>query len=357
MSDASAGVSLTEIAELINARVVLPPDSPSEPLLSSLAPIDRAGPMELTHLSSIAYLAHLDSTRAGAVILADENLDRCPVPALVCDDPYVGYALASGLFATRTSEPTGVHSSAVVDPSASIADSASIGAFVVIGAGVVIGEGVEVGSHCSIGSRSVLSEGVRLHSGVHVYSDVNIGARTVVHSSAVLGADGFGFARRADGRQIPIEQVGGVSIGADVSVGAGSMIDCGAIDDTVVEDGVKIDNLVQIGHNCRIGAHSVLCGTVAIAGSSTIGRFCVLAGGSGVGGDKPVTLCDGVVLTARTVASRSISKPGFYAGGTLFSDAGRWKRNAIRFDDLDGLARRLSRLEKTVRNRSEEAGE
>ncbi len=357
MSDASIGVSLDEIAERIGARVVLPAGSVSATRLVSLAPIDRAGPGELTHLSSAAYLSHLDNTAAGAVILSADNLDRCPVPALVCDDPYVGYALASGLFATRTGQTTGIHASAVVDASASIADSASIGPFVSIGPGVSIADGVEVHSHCSIGSRCVLSEGVRLHSGVHVYSDVKIGARTVVHSSAVLGADGFGFARSADNRQIPIEQIGGVSIGADVSVGAGSMIDCGAIDDTVVEDGVKIDNLVQIGHNCRIGAHSVLCGTVAIAGSSTIGRYCVLAGGSGVGGDKPVTLCDGVVLTARTVATRSITKPGFYAGGTLFSDAGRWKRNAIRFDDLDGLARRLRRLEKAVQGKRDEAGD
>ncbi|MCR9277498.1 MAG: UDP-3-O-(3-hydroxymyristoyl)glucosamine N-acyltransferase [Pseudomonadaceae bacterium] len=356
MPDVTAGVSLDTIAELINARLVLPAKATQTPL-TSLAPIDRAGPSDLTHLSSPAYLAHLDGTHAGAVILAEDNLARCPVAALVCDDPYVGYALASRLFATRSAQAPGIHPSAVVDSSASIAEDASIGAFACIGPDVTIGSGVEIHSHCSIGARCVLAAGVRLHSGVHIYDDVSIGERSVIHSGAVLGADGFGFARSQSGEHIAIEQVGGVSIGADVSVGAGSMIDCGAIDATVVEDGVKIDNLVQIGHNCRIGAHTVLCGTVAIAGSSTIGRYCVLAGGSGVGGDKPVTLCDGVVLTARTVASRSIAKPGFYAGGTLFSDAGRWKRNAIRFDDLDGLARRLSKLEKKHRESPNEAGD
>ena len=103
--------------------------------------------------------------------------------------------------------------------------------------------------------------------------------------------------------------------------------------------------MVQVGHNTRIGAHSLICGCVGIAGSSTIGKHCVLAGGSGIGGDNPVTLCDGVILTARTVASQSVDKPGVYSGTILFHEHGKWRRNALRFSGLDDLFKRVKKLE------------
>lgn len=335
---------LGDLAEALSAELVGDPQA----LITGLAPLASATASDLSHLSSAAYVAELPTTSAGAVLLRQEHADAAPGAALIVDDPYVGYARASQLFDPRQSPPPGVHATAVIDPDALVSAEAYVGPYAVIGAGASVGAGCVIHAHVTIGERCRLAENVVLHAGVRLVSDVAIGARSVLHSGVVIGAEGFGFARAGDGSQVPIAQLGGVRIGCDVSVGAGSMIDCGALEDTVVEDGVKIDNLVQIGHNCHIGAHSVLCGTVAIAGSSRIGRYCVLAGGSGVGGDKPVSLCDGVVLTARTVASRSIDKPGFYAGGTLFTDARRWKRNAIRFDDLDGIARRLGASEKAL---------
>lgn len=339
-----ASFALGELAERLGAKLVGDADS----VVTGLAPLGSATPEDLSHLSSPAYLAELPSSQAGAVLVRSDHADDVPNAALIVDDPYVAYARASQLFDPRRLPTAGIHPTAIIEASASVDESAYIGPYVVIGADCRIAAGCVLHAHSTLGDRCELAESVVLHAGVRFVSDVHVGARSVFHSGVVIGAEGFGFARAVDGRQVPIAQLGGVTIGADVSVGAGSMIDCGALEDTVIEDGVKIDNLVQIGHNCRVGAHSVLCGTVAIAGSSTIGRYCVLAGGSGVGGDKPVSLCDGVVLTARTVASRSIKTPGFYAGGTLFTDAGRWKRNAIRFDDLDGIARRLRASEKAL---------
>jgi UDP-3-O-[3-hydroxymyristoyl] glucosamine N-acyltransferase len=147
-----------------------------------------------------------------------------------------------------------------------------------------------------------------------------------------------------------------VSIGADVSIGAGTTIDRGAIDDTVIEDGVKIDNQVQIGHNCRIGAHTIICGCVGIAGSVIIGKHCVLAGGSGVGGEGQVELVDGVVLTAATIALSSIKEPGIYSGGVLHSSNAQWKRNALRFHRLDELNRRVASLERLLEKPMRKAG-
>jgi UDP-3-O-[3-hydroxymyristoyl] glucosamine N-acyltransferase len=139
-----------------------------------------------------------------------------------------------------------------------------------------------------------------------------------------------------------------VSIGNDVSIGACTSIDRGAMDDTVIGDGVKIDNQVQIGHNARIGEHTLICGCVGIVGSTRIGRHCVLAGGVGVGGDGPIEICDRVVISAMTHVSSSISQPGIYSGGILHGTNRQWKRNALRFQRLDELARRVARLERML---------
>jgi UDP-3-O-[3-hydroxymyristoyl] glucosamine N-acyltransferase len=177
-----------------------------------------------------------------------------------------------------------------------------------------------------------------------LYSDVKIGKRCIVHSGTVIGSDGFGFA--FDGsRYHKIAQLGGVILGNDVEVGASTSIDRGALEDTVIEDGVKIDNQVQIAHNVRIGANTVVCGCSAIAGSSVIGKNCIIAGGVGV--INHVAICDGVTVTAMSLVNQSITNPGVYSSGTGLSDSASWKKNIVRFRQLDEIWKRLLRLEKT----------
>jgi UDP-3-O-[3-hydroxymyristoyl] glucosamine N-acyltransferase len=218
----------------------------------------------------------------------------------------------------------------------------------VVGPDARIGPGCRIHANVVIGARCVLAHDVRIMANATLYDDVRIGARSVIHSAAVIGADGFGYTPGPDGRLEEIAQLGGVTLGADVSVGAATTIDRGAIEDTVVEDGVKIDNQVQIGHNVYIGAHTLVCGCVGIVGSTRIGRHCVLAGGVGSGGDQPITLCDGVVVSGMTHVSASIDEPGVYSGGVIFNRMGAWKRNALRFQQLDTLARRVGRLERRL---------
>ena len=165
----------------------------------------------------------------------------------------------------------------------------------------------------------------------------------------MIGADGFGFTPNRRGEWQAIAQLGGVTLGDDVSVGACTTIDRGAITDTVVRNGVKIDNQVQIGHNCDIGEHTLICGRVGIVGSTRIGRHCVFAGGAGVAGEHPVTICDNVQVSAVTTISRSIDRPGVYSGAVLHNTAQRWRRNALRFAQLDDIAKRLARLERERR--------
>ena len=313
--------------------------------IDALAPIDAATPGTLTHLSSPAYRRYLPQTQASAVLLREGDAKNCPATALVVDNPYLAFAVVSRLFDNAPRQPAGIHPRAQVEPSARIHAEAAVGPCAVVGADAVIEARVQVGAGACIGEGVRLGEDTVVHANATLYHGVRVGRRCVVHSGAVIGADGFGFTPDRDGRLQAIAQVGGVAIGDDVCVGAGTAIDRGTIADTVIRDGVKIDNLVQIGHNCDIGEHTLICGCVGIVGSTKVGRHCVLAGGAGIAGDGPVELADGVWLGAVTTARRSIPKPGVYQGGILHDEAGRWKRNAMRFGQLDGLAKRVARLE------------
>lgn len=340
-------MTLAEIASKIGATVVGDADA----VVSGLGALMSAQPGELTHLSNPSFKPYLADTQATAVILSRPNDTECPTNALVVDNPYHAFAVASQLFEKRPRQPVGIHESAFVDATVQIGKDVRIGPMAIVHAdtkiadGVEIGSGVVVGEHCIIGADCVLMPRAVL------YYDTTVGERCVIHSGAIIGADGFGFTPDQSGHLQAMAQIGGVTLGNDVSVGACTTIDRGTIDDTVIDDGVKIDNQVQIGHNCRIGAHSVICGCVGIVGSTVIGRHCLLAGGVGIGGDvrtPPIEITDGVTISGMTHVSRSIGEPGVYSGGVLHNKSARWKRNALRFTQLDDMAKRLARLEKEI---------
>ena len=338
---------LGELAERLGAKLV----GDANLTISGMGALYTARPGQVTHLSSPAYREGLAATQASAVILRREDAAACPTNALVVADPYLAFARASRLWERPAVLNEGVHPSASIDPSAQVDASARIGPGVAVGPETEVGAEACIHANAVIGARCRLGRSARIMANATLYDDVKVGAGTVIHAAAVIGADGFGFARDEDGALTPIAQLGGVCIGRGVSVGAATAIDRGAIEDTVVEDGVKIDNQVQIGHNCRIGAHSVICGCVGIVGSTEIGRGCVLAGMVGVGGDKPIRICDGVTVSGCTHVSRSIDRPGVYSGGVLHDVSAAWKRNALRFRRLDELVRRVGRLEKSLRER------
>ena len=315
--------------------------------IHALGQLHSAGPEEISFLGGPGYRQFLSSTRAAAVVLTEEDAESCRTNCLVTDNPRLAFARLSVLFETAPAAVTGVHASAVVDATATLGVDVAIGPHVVIGAGVRVGDRCRIDANTVIDADCELGPDCWLHPNVTLYHRVRMGARCVVHSSAVLGGDGFGFTPDQKGHFVPVAQVGGVLIGDDVSIGASTTVDRGAIEDTRIGDGVKIDNQVQIGHNCVIGDHSLLCGCVGLSGSSRIGRHCVLAGGVGVGGSGgPIDITDGVTVSGMTHVSKSIDKPGLYSGGVLFSESREWKRNALRFGSLDAMARRLARLEK-----------
>jgi UDP-3-O-[3-hydroxymyristoyl] glucosamine N-acyltransferase len=268
---------------------------------------------------------------------------------IVCADPYLAFARLTQWWAmqTRRTPAAGVHASAVVEEGAFINPTASIGALTYVARGAVVGAGAVIGTHCHLAEGSAVGAGTVLKPHVMLAEACRIGARGLVHSGAVIGADGFGFAPAKDesgSHWEKIEQLGAVLIGDDVEIGANTCVDRGALDDTVLEDGVKLDNLVQIGHNVRVGAHSAFAGCVGVAGSARIGRHCTAGGGAIILGH--LEICDHVHISAATLITRSIHKPGQYSGAFPFDDNASWEKNAATLRQLHALRDRLRALER-----------
>jgi UDP-3-O-[3-hydroxymyristoyl] glucosamine N-acyltransferase len=313
--------TLGEIASRLGGRVAGDP----RVLIRQVGSLERAGPGQIAFLASARFKSRLAATRASAVVLSRADARLTALPRIACDDPYAYFARVSQLFNPATTQPPGVH------PSASVARGARLGARVSVGAGCVLGEGASLGDDSCLYPRVV------------VYPGCAIGARAVVHSGAVIGADGFGIAQQ-DGRWIKIPQIGRVVIGDDVEIGANTTIDRGTLDDTVIEDGVKLDNQIQIGHNARVGAHTAIAGCVAVAGSADIGRGCTIGAAALILGH--LRIADGVRVSAGTVISRSILKAGTYTGLFPFDDNASWARNTAWVRHLAELAERVHALER-----------
>ncbi len=331
--------TLGELAQRLQLAVVGDPGR----RITGLATLASAGPGELSFLANRKYVGQLAGTRAAAVILHPDLAEQCPVDSLLAEDPYLAFARLTRLFDTAPQPERGIHASAVVSADAFVEDSVCIGPNAVVEDGARLAAGVILGANVYVGKGSTVGEGSRIHPGAVLYHDVHLGRHCVVHSQTVLGADGFGFAATSQGWE-KICQLGGVRIGDRVEIGACTTIDRGALDDTLIADGVIIDNLVQIAHNCRIGKNTAIAGCTGLAGSTIIGENCTLAGGVGVVGH--VEICDNVHVTGMTMVTKSITEPGSYSSGTPMSATRDWKRNAVRFAQLDSIQRRLARIEK-----------
>ncbi len=334
-------VTLGEIADFLGAEL----RGEADTKITGIATLQAAQPGQISFLANPSYARYLAQTQASAVIVAPAAADQTPTNVLLLDNPYLGYARLSHWFDPAPVAEPGVHPSAIVDPSAVVPDSASVGPLAVLEAGVVLGDNVVVGAGSVVGARCQIGAGSILRPRVTLAHDVVIGARCHLLSGAVLGSEGFGFANER-GVWHRIAQVGRVVLGDDVEVGANTTIDRGALDDTVIGNGVKLDNLIQIAHNVTIGDHTAMAAKVGIAGSTRIGRHCVFGGASGVAGH--LEIADQVHLTGMTLVTGNISEPGVYSSGTGAESNKQWRKNAVRFRQLDAMARRLKELEKKI---------
>jgi UDP-3-O-[3-hydroxymyristoyl] glucosamine N-acyltransferase len=334
--------TLLELAELLGAELRGDPQC----RISGLAGLSEAEEHQISFVSDARYVSGLPASRAGAVVVREELALQVPGNALVSDNPYLAFAKLSRLFDDRMPVKAGIHPTAVIDPTAKIAEGAAIAAQVVVEAGAVIGPGVEVGAGSYIGEGAGIGEGTRLAPGVTCYHKVQIGKRVIIHSGAVIGADGFGFANQ-QGNWEKIAQLGSVQIGDDVEIGANTTIDRGALQDTVIEDGVKIDNQVMVAHNVRIGKNTAIAACVGISGSTEIGSHCMIAGGVGFAGH--LKICDRVFITAMSFVTGSIKQPGSYSSGTAMMPTAQWRKSSVRLKQLDELVKQVKQLEKEIK--------
>ena len=253
-------------------------------LARDVAPLETAGPDDLSFLDNKAYLPSFAGSAAGACVVSRRHAARAPtgMALVLSEKPYRTYALIAQAFYPAPPAVAGVHPTACVDPSARLGEEVEIGPYAVIGANAEIGAGAAIGAHVVLGPGVQVGAGCRLHAGV-VASHALIGARVTLHPGVKLGQDGFGFAPDPAGH-VKAPQLGRVVIGDDCEIGANTTIDRGHLHDTVIGDGVWIDNLVQIGHNVRVGRGCILVAQSGISGSTKLGDFVALGGQAGITG-------------------------------------------------------------------------
>ena len=312
-------------------------------IVSQVATLAAAGAGQIAFLANPKYRQQLQTTGATAVIVPPQFVTDTSLPRIVHANAYAYYARVVALFNPLPQRAPGIHPTAVIH--SALPASVRIGENVVIGEGATLGENVTVYPGCVIGAGVSIGDDSLLYPNVVVYRDCVIGKRAVIQAGAIIGGDGFGFAKEGE-RWIKIPQIGRVVIGDDVEIGANTSIDRGALDDTIIGDGVKIDNQIQIAHNVTIGDHSALAGCVGIAGSTKIGRRCTVGGAGMIIGH--LDLADDVHVSAGSMVTKSLRKPGQYTSIYPLEAHDAWLHNAAQIKRLAKLAERVAELEKKL---------
>ncbi|HEU4926190.1 MAG TPA: UDP-3-O-(3-hydroxymyristoyl)glucosamine N-acyltransferase [Vicinamibacterales bacterium] len=312
--------------------------------ITRVAAIEDAGPGELTFFANPKYADALKRTLASAVIAAPA-VSGIPCAVLRTPEPYVTFARALGLFANTSRPPAGIHRLALVEPGAVVAADASVGPFVVVSDGARIGARTILYPHVSVGRDAEIGADCVIHAHVSIRERVRLGDRVVLQDGVVIGADGYGFARRRDGTHEKIPQVGGVVIEDDVEIGANTTVDRPAVGETRIGAGSKIDNLVQIAHGVQVGRNVLLAAQVGVAGSSVIEDQVTLAGQVGVAGH--LTIGKGTIATAQTGIPNSVD-PGSFISGYPAIPNRDWLKSSAVFRKLPELRRLLADLERRI---------
>ena len=338
-------MKLQEIAERLGCRV----EGDGAIEITGVAGLDQAGPSELSFLSNPRYASLLDSTRAAAVIIGEAVAGKT-LSWLVSTNPYLDFARALEFFYQPPRLRPGIHPTAAVAESAVVGINAGIGAFCVIGENVVIGDNAILHPHV------VIYEGVRIgndfeaHSHAVVREYCEIGNRVILQNGAIVGPDGYGFARQDDGSHYKIVQSGKVVVEDDVEIQASSCIDRAAVGETRIKRGSKIDNLVQVGHAVTVGENAIVCAQVGIGGSSTLGDNCVLAGQVGL--INHVRLGDEVLVTAGTGVPNDVPSGRKISGAPAIENR-QWLRCIAVFNRLPELNKRVREVERKLASSAE----
>jgi len=332
----AAAVTLAELAMRIGCRV----DGDETIDVRRVASLDDAGPGDVTFLHNPKYAARVSATRASAVI-ADDRLTDAPCAVLRSSNPYLAFAEAVAALTPPAVSLPGISPLASVAASATLAADVSIEPFACVGERARIGARVVIESHAVISADVTVGDDSVIRAQASIRAGTVLGARVHVQDGAVIGSDGFGFARRPDGSHQKIPQVGRVVIEDDVEVGALCAIDRPAVGETHIGAGTKIDNLVQIAHGVRIGRNVLMAAQSGVAGSTTLGDDVIMAGQSGAIGH--IALGAGVKLGAKSVATKDVA-PGEHVTGIPAVPVDEWRESVALVRRLPALRRVLTDL-------------
>lgn len=338
-------MTLGELAERLGA-VLTPGDGEDAATaaarnISGLNGIETATGSEVTFVANQVY-ARLAAKTGAAAIIVEPSFHAVPVATLRIANPYLAWARAIELFYPAPVYAPGMHPMAAVDPSATVGEGVHIGAFAVIGAGCSVGDGSVILPHAVLYPGSSIGARCLIHAHAVVREGCRLGDDVVLQNGAVIGADGFGFAKNAEGRWLKIQQAGPAVLEDRVEVQANSCIDRASIGETRIGAGAKVDNLVQVGHGCVVGEDTLLCSQVGLAGSTILGKKVILAGQVGVSGH--LTMGDGSIATAQSGVGMNIA-PGATVSGSPSMDNRTWLRMVTSLPRLPELMRRVRALE------------
>jgi UDP-3-O-[3-hydroxymyristoyl] glucosamine N-acyltransferase len=327
-------MKLSAIASALKLRLE---NAPPDLEITGLNGIEQAGPGELTFVSNPKYAAAARSTKAAAVIVA-EDFPAIPAGMLRAKDPYLAFAQALKLFHRPLQYTPGVHATAVIHPTSEIGRDAHIGPYVVIDEDVTIGANAVLLAHVAIYRGVVIGDNFFAHAHVTVRENCRIGNNVLLQNGVVIGADGFGFAKTADGHWYKIPQPAPVVIEDDVEVQANSCIDRASVGETRISRGVKIDNLVQVGHASQVGEDALLCSQVGLAGSTEIGKRSILTGQVGVVGHCKIG--DDAIVTPQSGVANDVPA-GALVSGAPAVDHKLWLKYSAVLPKLPEMLRAL----------------
>jgi UDP-3-O-[3-hydroxymyristoyl] glucosamine N-acyltransferase len=332
-------VKATAIARLLDAEL----KGGADPEITGAAPLDRAGPTDLSLVAKARYLPYVSASQAGLLLVARELEPRVEADRLriVLDSVHAALPVLLPRLYPPPEPAAGIHPTAVVASGVELGADVSVGPYAVLEAPARIGARTRIGAHVVVGPACEVGEDVTLHPHVVIYAQTRIGARTIVHSGSVVGSDGFGYAA-LDGVARKIPQVGGCVLGSDVEIGANVTIDRGSIGPTEIGDHVKIDNLTQIGHNVRVGAGSIIVSQAGLSGSTRVGRGVTIGGQAGLNGH--IQIGDGATIAARAGVFGDVPSGETWSGypARPHSQALRVQAHLFR---LPELLRRLRKVE------------
>ena len=336
--------SAQQIAEVINGRV----DGNPEVKVHFVSKIEEGKKGTLSFLANPKYTKYIYSTKASVVIVNNdfEPDQKLETTLIRVEDAYSAFAALLEFYNKAKLNKTGISDKASVADSAKIGKDVYIGDFAVVSENVVLSDNAKIYPQVYIGENSRIGKETTLFSGSKIYPETIIGNNCNIHSGAVIGSDGFGFAPQADNNYMKIAQIGNVVIEDDVEVGANTTIDRATLGSTIIRRGVKLDNLIQIAHNVEIDENTVIAAQTGISGSTKVGKNCLFGGQVGLAGH--LVIADNVKIQAQSGIGKSIKKEGDVVQGTPAFGIMSYNKSYIHFKNLPKIVARLNELEKKL---------